>query len=237
MSLLTSFRSEAEYLVDADATLSAFFAACANNPASCPLASANQSAAQLEATFYDWLYQLKETPLPDGYNTLVRYADIKAAVREVLNAPASWANFSGVLAMLYQGDTTGYFQLVSAASGSGEGTNLGSANIGIRGVDKTVRVPTLEEYMPNIERMFNSSHILGDLAAYSQIAVTQWKATAVEIYAGDFRAKTKNPVLIASNSFDPQAPIRAAQRLSGLLEGSAVLVNNGYGVSGHWCGI
>lgn len=139
--------------------------------------------------------------------------------------------------MLYKGETAGYFELVNAVSGSGVNQNLATANIGIRGVDKTVRVQTLEEYVPNIERMFNSSHILGDLAAYSQMAVTQWKATAVEIYDGDFKVKTKNPVLIASNSFDPQAPIRAAQRLSGLLEGSALLINNGYGVSNLLQGI
>lgn len=63
------------------------------------------------------------------------------------------------------------------------------------------------------------------------MAASQRKMSAVEVYGEDFRAKTKTSILLASNVFDPLAPLEAAERLNSLLEGSTLLINNGYGVS------
>jgi hypothetical protein len=105
------------------------------------------------------------------------------------------------------------------------------ANVGIRAADRTARVQSLEEYKPYLAKILNSSKLIGDISAYVQMAVSQWKTRAVEVYDGDFKVKTKTGVLVASNTVDPLAPLAAAKRLSGLLEGSSLLINNGYGVS------
>ncbi|KAH7400966.1 hypothetical protein DE146DRAFT_654534 [Phaeosphaeria sp. MPI-PUGE-AT-0046c] len=228
--------AEAEYISDADATWSAFFAGCVAAPENCALASANRSAAQLEAAFYSWLYKVKEVPLGDNYSTLIDYTSIKGFVRQALYSPGGWGQTSLILGKLYEGKVTEALALLAESYPVAAGAEpqdkvdtSATSNLGIRGVDKTVRVQTLKEYMPSIEKILNSSRIIGDISAYSQMAVTQWKTSAVEIYGGDFKVKTKNPVLVTSNSFDPLAPLRAAKRLSGLLEGSSLLINNGYG--------
>lgn len=239
VSPLTDYCSEAEYISDADETWSGFFEGCvAAGEEACALASANQSAAQLEATFYDWLYKLKEVPLGDNYSSQIDYTSVKLFVREALYSPSGWGTVSGLLKMLYEGKVTEALALLtesgtaSASAGPQDGVDIRTtSNLGIRGVDKTVRVQSLEDYIPYMEKVLNTSRIIGDVSAYAQMAVTQWKTSAVEIYDGDFKVKTKNPVLVTSNSYDPLAPLRAAQRLSGLLEGSALLINNGYGVS------
>jgi len=54
---------------------------------------------------------------------------------------------------------------------------------------------------------------------------------AVEIYQGGFNIKTKNPILLANNEFDPVTPLVSAQNMSSGLESSFLLVNkNGHGV-------
>jgi hypothetical protein len=84
---------------------------------------------------------------------------------------------------------------------------------------------------PYINKILQSSQSIGDVSAFVMMVVAQWAVDAVEVYNGDFKSKTRNPVLLASNSWDPVAPLEAAEKLGGLLEGSRVLVNNGYGVS------
>ncbi|UNI17087.1 hypothetical protein JDV02_003465 [Purpureocillium takamizusanense] len=57
----------------------------------------------------------------------------------------------------------------------------------------------------------------------------QWKSQAVGAYAGNFQAKTKNPILFATNRYDGHTPIRSAQNVSAGFEGSGMLVVNGFG--------
>jgi hypothetical protein len=105
------------------------------------------------------------------------------------------------------------------------------SNLGIRGADKTVRTSSLKDMRPTIERIMGSSQSIGDMSAIAPMVVQQWKAEAVEIYEGDFKSKTKHPVLLTSNTWDALAPLEAAERLNDLLENSILLTNNGYGVS------
>jgi len=50
---------------------------------------------------------------------------------------------------------------------------------------------------------------------------------------GDFNVTTLHPILVASNTRDPQAPLRPALNLSATFEGSGFLEVNGTGVSGR----
>lgn len=224
--------SEAEYISLADETFACFFQGCVANPANCAIASGNKSATQLEAEFYDWIYKLKYLPLGDGSGFILRYSQLKDSLRNALYSPAGWPRTSLVIKSLYEGNVTQALTLLGAGGSVAAGlATAPEANVGIRAADRTARVQTLEEYQPYLEKILDSSKIIGDISAYVQMAVSQWKSRAVEIYSGDFRVKTKTGVLVTSNTFDPLAPLAAAKRLNGLLEGSSLLINNGYGVS------
>jgi hypothetical protein len=163
---------------------------------------------------------------------MLRYSELKDSLRNALYSPAGWPRTSRVLKALYEGNVTQAAALLEAGGSVATGlATAPEANVGIRAADRTVRVKTLEEYQPYLDKILKSSKIVGDISAYAQMAVSQWKSRAVEVYSGDFRVKTKTGVLVTSNTFDPLAPLAAAKRLSGLLEGSSLLINNGYGVS------
>jgi len=51
---------------------------------------------------------------------------------------------------------------------------------------------------------------------------------------GDFRVKTKNPVLLIGSTYDPVTPIASAHNVSAGFEGSVVLERGGFGVSFHF---
>jgi pimeloyl-ACP methyl ester carboxylesterase len=227
-----TLNSEANYIFRSDTTFTAFFNACANNPSTCAFARPNTTGSTLESEFYAWLYDLKYLPLGDDVITVMRYTDIKAYIRNMLYAPSSWPAFSLALKSLYDGNVTAAYIALGGVGNPGAGIqSTPEANFGIRGADKTVRRHELAEMKPFINKILATSQSIGDISALVTMVVAQWKVDAVEVYGGDFRVKTKNPVLVTSNTWDPVAPLEAAEKLNGLLGGSGLLVNDGYGVS------
>ena len=57
---------------------------------------------------------------------------------------------------------------------------------------------------------------------------------ARERYDGDFRVKTKNPVLVVSAVWDPVTPLVSAKNVSSGFEGSVLLQRDGFGVSTYF---
>lgn len=52
-----------------------------------------------------------------------------------------------------------------------------------------------------------------------------------EQYTGDYKAKTKNPILIIGSLYDLRTPLVSAKNASAGFEGSVVLQHNGLGLS------
>jgi hypothetical protein len=224
--------SEANYILRSDLTFTAFFTACARDPSTCALARPNITGSDLQSEFYDWLYDLKYLPLGDDTVTVIRYTDVKAYLRNMLYSPSSWPAFSTAVKSLYEGNVTAaYLALGGVGNPSAGIQSTPEANFGIRGADKTVRRHILSDMSPSINKILGTSQSIGDISALVTMVVAQWKVDAVEVYGGDFKVKTRTPVLVTSNTWDPVAPLEAAEKLNGLLGGSGLLVNDGYGVS------
>lgn len=73
---------------------------------------------------------------------------------------------------------------------------------------------------------------MGDIVAQITAHCAQWPWRARETYAGNFRVKTRNPILVASTARDSHTPLRSPRNVSAGFEGSGLLVVNGTGVSG-----
>ena len=90
------------------------------------------------------------------------------------------------------------------------------------------KLADIEERVRHITELsgWNSDYTIG---AY--IMCSLWKVKAKERYEGDFKAKTKNPVLLIGSPYDVRTPISGAYAANKTLEGSVVLQHNGLGVS------
>lgn len=107
----------------------------------------------------------------------------------------------------------------------------GQALVGIHCGDNNARVTTLEDFLPAAEELHRKSRIMGPTASLNSKTCPQWKIRPRERYDGNFTAKTKNPMLIVGNTWDPVTPLVSAKNVSTGFEGSVVLEVRGWGVS------
>ena len=222
---------DVEWITSADDVWSGFFSGCAANPSACPLAKSGKSAEQLEVEFYQWLYNLKQKPISLGITALETYTSVKAFVYSSLYAPAGWSNVSKVLDAAYKQDVSLLTELIGAQPKSAA-DSAGDVTDAIKCSDKTARTSTFKAWLPKVRKIQDASKAIGDGLVQQQAVCAQWKMPAVEIYQGDFKVKTKNPILFANNEFDPVTPLVGAKNMSSGFARSALLVNkNGYGVS------
>lgn len=105
------------------------------------------------------------------------------------------------------------------------------ATIAIRCADSTFRADTLDEVRPMVAKLDSLSYLFGDTYTASFIACARWKVKGKEQYTGDYKAKTKNPMLIIGSPYDVRTPLVSAKNVSAGFEGSVVLQHNGLGVS------
>ena len=60
-------------------------------------------------------------------------------------------------------------------------------------------------------------------------ACTTWPAHAEDRYTGPWTARTRTPILLLNNRYDPSSPLVGARRVERLLGNATLLVNDGYG--------
>ena len=98
------------------------------------------------------------------------------------------------------------------------------------------RAPRTESFnktVPELRHLIEASRLVGHEEASVEAHCAQWPWHAREMYMGDFNVTTLHPILVASNTRDPQTPLRSALNLSTTFEGSGFLEVNGTGVSGR----
>jgi hypothetical protein len=244
--------SDFEEWSDTDKAFTHFFQTCLEaGPDKCALAALNRTAAQLEDDAWAWFDSLRQPggggggPIPAGA-ALVDYLAAKGLVAEMLKSPSVWPAWSRLLAVALHG-TEAERDALWNAPGALEGM-AGSAvasydAVGtmqsLWGVHCGDRVPRLASFGGLVEvtgRLGNTSRLIGDVVQSVTTHCARWPWRAKEVYVGDFRVTTKNPVLLVGNVLDAHTPIRSAFNVSEGFEGSRVLVANGTGVSfpGVW---
>lgn len=220
---------ESELFDSTDDVFRGFCKACIDNPESCALAQ-NQTAKQLEKSIVSLFDSLKFNPLPvpnptaPGGGALLDYSTLKLIVWRLLYAPHFWPDLALLLARVVAGDVGGFGISIDAVRAT-------EPQFGIKCGDAVTPNTNLTETIPILDARHERSLIFGDTADQLVSSCAQWTLKAKESYEGDFKVKTKNPVLIIGNTFDPITPITSARNLSQALEGSVVLEQNGYGVS------
>lgn len=190
---------------------------------------------------------IKYNPLvvgPDALTGIIDYGQVKSLIGSLLYGPSTeWELLALSLEVVITRNLTLYedyaAQTVQGSNQTtpdpfpdGPGTQAERTQ-GIRCSDNTLRADSWQEVLPLVRDFSDTSRITGDWVAVPQpLTCPQWKLAAKERYTGGFNnIKTRKPVLVVGNTFDPITSLAAARNASGSFVNSRLLVHNGYGVS------
>lgn len=224
--------------------------ACVKVGPACPLARENLTADALEESIYDLFETLKtdSIPLPADMvdwtaimaGHILDYSSLKNLILTTLYHAQGYSGIVTALDGILTGNITALTAVRDINSQTFSTSMQAEAFMGIICGDKARRPESLEEMMPSIEAATESSAIGGNSIIHGMHAFqcAHWSLEAKERYMGDFTARTKNPVLIIGNTYDPVTPLVSAKNVSASFEGSVVLESHAYGVSHllfDWC--
>jgi pimeloyl-ACP methyl ester carboxylesterase len=223
---------------DTDLVFRYFFESCMTAaPGECALAGFNKTASELHDDAWAFIEGLRISPVAAG-TTLVDMAAFKNIVIGELKSVGGWPAMSAALATILYGNETESRAALQSFVQPATATELTIATfpvvIGLYGIHCSDRVVRLESFEAQeqdgvFKKLYEVSRFTGDTATSITAHCAQWPWQAREIYQGDFQVKTKNPILLASNTRDAHTPLRSAFNVSSGFEGSAVLEVNSTG--------
>lgn len=216
--------------------MSGIFETCFDYPENCALAAEDATPESLERQFYELLARVRSQPIIVGRFKLT-YDMLKQIAAAALYETVFWPPLSVLLQGLFQGEATPSMEKVIASiwPTTMEATlaqyKIVSALEGIHCSDRTPRLDSLEEFIPTVQRLYDTSKFMGDVSVSLHAACAQWPFEAKERYQGNFQVETANPILLIGNHFDSHTPLKSAYNVSSGFESSRVLEIAGYGVS------
>ncbi|EJT79105.1 hypothetical protein GGTG_04194 [Gaeumannomyces tritici R3-111a-1] len=249
---------DTEWMSGTDESFRRILAECVKaGPARCALAGRNNGAAtasQIEKDIYGLFERLKHSPLPlpqslvnyaSAPAAVVDYSNLKGLVFSTLYVPAFFPKMAaGLDALLrWDGDSTNVDvasfgdwrdELTAAFAGVVSNEALQGIRCGDKDPATRAGIRTLEDAMPAIERVASLSRLMGNGSIHGSITMpcARWRLNgARERYNGDFRVRTKYPVLVVNPTWDPVTPLVSAKNVSAGFEGSVLLQRDGFGHS------
>lgn len=229
--MATNKYSEVDMFADTDKVFKAFCKGCVETPNLCPLAK-NRTASQLEDYIFSALEMIKQNPIaipsPEapGGGLIIDYSLVKAIILNSLYDPSSWP----ATAELFNTIVTGEGDSSQPPPPATDATASQESIFGIKCSDIRHHTNSLADMVPVLDARQNSS-FFAPVSDQLPLKCAQWPIKAKEIYQGDFKVKTKTPVLLLTNTYDPVAPKVGAQNVTTTLEGSVLMEQEGYGVS------
>ena len=208
-------------------------------PGECALAAFNKTASQLHDDAWAFIEGLRASPVTAG-TALADMGSFKSIILGELKTVSGWPALSAALATILYGNETesmaalqAVVEPATAAQDAVRSFPVVFALYGIHCSDRTVRLDSFEaqERDGAFEKLYEISRFAGDTVSQITAHCAQWPWRAREIYEVDFQVKTRNPILIASNTRDAHTALRSAFNVSSGFEGSAVLEVNSTGVS------
>lgn len=215
---------------DTESLFEGFCNGCVAAPENCSLAANHTTGASLQAAIKDFVSDIRSNPLvlnAAGSDFILGYGTVKTLLYGSLYAPQLWTLYSSVLAGLLAGERTVPSVLLAALSTS---NGLNEAEQGILCGDKEWIKNDLPAVESALEGLHNQSY-WGDIGDSVATTCARWRFAAKDRYEGNFCVKTKSPILLIGNTYDPVTPIVGARNMSAGFEGSVVLQQDGCGVS------
>ncbi|KAK4039895.1 TAP-like protein-domain-containing protein [Parachaetomium inaequale] len=224
------FGIDVDQLLSADAAFRSILSQCIEaGPAKCALASINSTAADLEATLLGAAAKYGKLPIAAG-STVINSRLVKELLFIVIKYPGDVANAAVHISNLVTGtnltEVAAYYNKLSGDIATGND----DAFYGIKCGDTIPRAESLNDVLPDAERMMETSELFGPGIASIVTQCASWPWAAKELYGGPFKGiRTRTPVLLFGNTYDPVTPLASAKNMSAAFEGSVAVEQHGFG--------
>ncbi|KFY65528.1 hypothetical protein V496_02471 [Pseudogymnoascus sp. VKM F-4515 (FW-2607)] len=224
-----------------DKTFSGIWSTCFDaGPELCPLSASFDNAVELENAVWDLANSLKQHPINAGANesVVVDYPKMRSFIAQNLYSTGGWPSAVAIIQLLLEGETGDDLLAIldtiftnSPAEGLPEAL-ASTALLGIQCSDAKSRSDTLEELQPALDRLRNTSRVMGDISSLTAMSCATWKFDNKYRYDGEWaNLTTHHPMMLVANTFDGHTPPQSAYNTSAVFEDSVVLEINGYGHS------
>ncbi|KAK4247886.1 TAP-like protein-domain-containing protein [Corynascus novoguineensis] len=228
------FGIDVDQLLSADAAFRAILAQCIEaGPARCALASLDNAStvADLEATLWRAVDRYRKGPVAAGTVDVVDTHLFRELLFITIKYPTNVAVAAQHIRNLVAGtnltEAASYYRALS------EGIAMPDDSLyGISCSDKFPRTDSLAGILPDVERMLETSELFGSQIGSIAAVCPSWPWAAKERYDGGFAPgsiKTKTPILLFGNTYDPVTPLPSARNMSAAFEGSVVVEQHGFG--------
>lgn len=215
--------------LDTDAVYNGFISHCIAEPELCPLAADYNTETYLKTAISDLITTINILPLTqatDAGNITLFGVQLKASILGQLYEPRLWTALAIQLKEVFAGNLSSFAPQPLNLSVWNPAITL--SNPPICCSDFGLRASNVSELVPLIEKQSAVSAFTEALYFISWQCAT-WRMHAKERYTGDFVGKTRNPIMLIGNTFDPVTPLRSAHNMSEAFEGSVVLQQDSYG--------
>lgn len=221
-------------ITSTDRYLDGFFTSCVANPDVCALASLVSPAEELSDKVYNLIYTLKNKPIVTGPvvpTDIIDYTFLENALQFAIIQPSTYPLLSTALHGLLTFNNTEIKPFFAAPSPPIFPNLTYEAVPAIRFSDVPLQRLNTTAFPLIRDELYASSKLLGDFFASLPLSYREWPFKAKGAYLGNFRVRTKNPILFVGGALDPLTPLENAYNASEGFEGSVVLEHGGYGVS------
>ena len=198
-------------------------------PDKCALAGHGEPAAARVARLFA---QVKAAPIPAPNASPpdeLHYSDLQLTSFPAMRDPHLWPQYAAELNAAVDGDVTA---LVTAAQESRSPAAFDEAtkSSAISCLDGPAS-KTVDDWPTVIGNLDASSVMSGSVQGWWLWApcAANWPASSDDRYTGPWDTKTKEPILLIGNRYDPNTAYRNAVRSQLLLGNAVLLTNQGYG--------
>jgi pimeloyl-ACP methyl ester carboxylesterase len=214
----------------ADAVFTQFAALCQGaGPARCALARHPETVAQRVAGLFR---QARRAPIPAPHANppgVLSYSDLLLTTFSALRDPNGWPRYARELDTAASGDASA-LETAARQMLTPNAFAKATTSTAIQCLDAPAGQPV--SAWPRVVRHLEQAGTLWTpFQAWSQWApcAANWPGHATERYTGPWNAKTKTPILLINNTYDPATGYSGAQRAERQLGNAVLLTVASYG--------
>jgi pimeloyl-ACP methyl ester carboxylesterase len=231
----TAFVKSAEarntnFVASTDEVFDQFLALCQRaGSARCALAGHPETAAQRVKRLFE---QVRRAPIPAPHAHPageLSYSDLLVTTFTPLRDPKMWPEYARQLDAAANGDASA-LEDAARLSRTPQAFSKATTSAAIQCDDGPARQP-LSAWPTVIRHLTQAGQLWGPVLGWWQWAVcaANWPARSPDRYSGPWNHKTKTPILLINNRYDPATGYRNAQGAQRVLGNAVLLTLNGYG--------
>jgi pimeloyl-ACP methyl ester carboxylesterase len=197
--------------------------------ARCALAGHPETATQRVARLFR---QARRTPIPAPRAHppgRLSYSDLLLTTFNPLRSPEVWPQYARELDAAATGDAS-ELEDAARAMRTPAAFSKATTSAAIQCLDGPARQP-VSAWPKVVAQLTKLNDLWGPFQAWTQWApcASHWPARSTDRYTGPWNRRTKTPILLINNQYDPSTGYRNAQRAQRLLGNAVLLTNAGYG--------